>query len=531
MAHLLPVLCLAALGGDPHPSAVAAERLRDMLQRAHDERDGSRLIARKLSVEAALLPAFIVQDLAHGCASRDLARSLAYTYGGSVAPQLATVARSPGAFWPGAPVEHGWTCPAGMAWRVRATTERLVCAGPEPAVAIEWIIESDGTSTSAIAQRFEPALMPAELDFPLVPWGLSLYWDRERGHALDHSGQSHTEPWLAAPPILANPDDMFDTFDAIRVQQWLARWPSRASPGSLGRGPFPGIGDLAQARGPQTIDLNHGPMRWHDANAYTLLHHGSLQDRAEPFRPVRLIPTMQGLRAIIEWRSRPTDHVDTMASVDADAPLPRPSRMPHRIRIVGDGQDQAVITFGRFELVRRGSAIDHIAHEPPWLALREAIDARDAVTVTALVLRAQDGLGTVQARARMGIELAIQALDAAVEAGWTNELLRPMAPELIDRCLSRLLPAELTQLTLDATLASRGTLAVLAATRLSQHAQASADERTWATMALPSLWAWLHEPPDDDSPMGARRLSCDRALRPLLLGEQHALAQHDGGAP
>lgn len=531
MIMLLTVLCLSAFGGESFPASLAAERLRDMLQRAHEERDGTRLVARKLSVESALLPAFIVQDLAHGCASQDMARSMSYTYGAADAGRCAGWFWPMGASSPTATIEPGWTCPAGMVWRVRATTERLVCAGPEPAVAIDWIIESDGTSTSAIAERFEPALMPAELDFPLVPWGLALHWDRERGHALDHSGQSHTEPWLAAPPILANPDDMFDTFDAMRVQQWLSRWPPRASLGSAGRRPFPSIGDLAQAPRSQTIDLDHGPMHWHDPTAFTLVHHGSRQDHAESFRPVRLIPNIRGLRAIVEWRSTPTDHVDPMASVDADAPLPRPSRMPHRVRIVGDGQDQAVITFGRFELVRRASTIDHIAHEPPWLALRQAIDARDAVAVTALVLRAQDGLGTVQARARMGIELATQALDAAVEAGWTNELLRPMAPELIDRCLSRLLPAELTQLTLDATLASRGTLAVLAATRLSQHAQSNADERAWATMALPSLWAWLHEPPADDSPMGARRLSCDRALRPLLLGEQHALAQHDGGAP
>jgi hypothetical protein len=198
MVMLLTVLCLSPLGGESFPASLAAERLRDMLQRAHEERDGARLVARKLSVESALLPAFIVQDLAHGCASQDMASSMSYTYGAADAERCA------GWVWPlvvscpAAPIEPGWTCPAGMVWRVRATTERLVCAGPEPAVAIDWIIESDGTSTSAITERFEPALMPAELDFPLVPWGLSLHWDRERGHALDHSGQSHTESWRCA---------------------------------------------------------------------------------------------------------------------------------------------------------------------------------------------------------------------------------------------------------------------------------------------------------------------------------------------
>ena len=522
MVMLLTVLCLSALGGESFPASLAAERLRDMLQRAHEERDGARLVARKLSVESALLPAFIVQDLAHGCASQDMASSMSYTYGAADAERCA------GWVWPlvvsspAAPIEPGWTCPAGMVWRVRATTERLVCAGPEPAVAIDWIIESDGTSTSAIAERFEPALMPAELDFPLVPWGLSLHWDRERGHALDHSGQSHTESWLAAAPILANPDDMFDTFDAMRVQQWLSRWPPRASLGSLGRGPFPGIGDLAQAPGPQTIDLDHGPMHWHDPTAFTLVHHGSRQDRAESFRPVRLIPNIRGLRAIIEWAPWP---------IDPPSATDRPTRVPHRIRIVSDEREQAIITFGRFELVQRGASIDRPAPEPQWRAVRQAIEARDAVTLTALVLRAQDGLGTVRARSRMGIEQAIQALDAAVDAGWSLELLRRVAPDLLERCMTRLAPTELIWLTLDATMASRGTLAVLAATRLAQHAQASADERAWATMALPSLWAWLHEPPADDSPMGARRLACDRALRPILLGELPALTARDGGAP
>ncbi|MBU6210453.1 MAG: hypothetical protein KGR22_11140, partial [Planctomycetes bacterium] len=220
MAPLLPVLCLAALGGESNATSIAAERLRDMLQRAHEERDGARLVARKLSVESALLPAFIVQDLAHGCANQDMASSMSYTYGAADAERCASWVWPMGVAGPAAPIEPGWTCPAGMAWRVRATTERLVCAGPEPAVAIDWIIESDGTSTSAIAERFEPALMPAELDFPLLPWGLSLRWDHDRGHALDHSGQSHTERWLAAAPVLANPDDMFDTFDAVRVHQW-----------------------------------------------------------------------------------------------------------------------------------------------------------------------------------------------------------------------------------------------------------------------------------------------------------------------
>ncbi|MDI9411427.1 MAG: hypothetical protein QM519_07820 [Bacteroidia bacterium] len=518
---LLTVLCLSALGVESFPASLAAERLRDMLQRAHEERDGARLVARKLSVESALLPAFIVQDLAHGCASQDMARSMSYTYGAADAKRCA------GWFWPmgvsspTATIEPGWTCPAGMVWRVRATTERLVCAGPEPAVAIDWIIESDGTSTSAIAERFEPALMPAELDFPLVPWGLGLHWDCERGHALDRSGQSHTEPWLAAPPILANPDDMFDTFDAMRVQHWLSRWPPRDSLGSLGRGPFLGIGDLAQASGPQTIDLDHGPMHWHDPTAFKLVHHGSLQDRSELFRPARLIPNIRGLRAIIEWAPWP---------IDPSSTTERPTRAPHRIRIVSDEREQAIITFGRFELVPRGATTARAEHDPPWVALRQAIDDRDAITFMAIVLRAQDGLGTVQARARMGIEQAIQALDAAVDAGWSLELLRTVAPDLLDRCMSRLAPAELLWLTLDATMASRGTLAMLAATRLSQHAQASADERAWATMALPSLWAWLHEPPADDSPLGARRLSCDRALRPILLGELPALTAHDGGA-
>jgi len=520
---LLPsVLCLGALGGESLPASLAAERLRDMLQRAHEERDGVRLVARKLSVESALLPAFIVQDLAHGCASQDLARSMSYTY------DAADVVQCAGWFWPmgvsspTATIEPGWICPAGMAWRVRATTERLVCAGPEPAVAIDWIIESDGRSTSAIAERFEPALMPAELDFPLVPWGLSLRWDRARGYALDHSGQSHTESWLATAPILANPDDMFDTFDALRVQHWLSCWPPRASLRSLGREPFPGIGDLAQAPVPQTINLDHGPLHWHDPTAFTLVHHGSMQDRAESFRPLRLIPNIRGLRAIIEWAPWP---IDPLSTTD------RPSRVPHCIRIVSDEREQAIITFGRFELVPRGSSIDHEAPEPPWHAVRQAIEARDAVALTALVLHAQDGLGTVRARARMGIEQAMQAVDAAIEAGWSLELLRTVAPDLLERCMNRLAPAELMWLTLDATMASRGTLAVLAATRLSRHEQASADERAWATMALPSLWAWLHEPPADDSPLGARRLACDRALRPILIDALPALTGLDGVAP
>lgn len=531
MVTPLLVLWWCALGGEPHPSALAAERLRDMLQRAHEERDGARLVARKLSVEAALLPAFIVQDLAHGCASQDLAQSMSYTYGEPAVVRRSAFAWAPHPFGSRASIEPGWTCPPGMVWRVRATTERLCSAGPEPAVAIDWIIESDGASTTAIAERFEPALMPAELDFPLLPWGLTLRWDRGGGHALDFSGQSHTEPWPASAPILANPDDMFDTFDAMRVQQWVSRWRSTGS----------------QALSPirsclQSIDLDRGPLRWHDPTAYTLVHHGSLTDRAERFRPVRWIPTTPGLHAIIEWQPWPAgpppaalppavDPVDVAGPFIAPQPVDPPSRAPRRVRIVGHDRDQAIVSFGRFELVPHGAAVDQIAHEPPWLAVRQAVEARDAVTLTALVLRAQDGLGTIHARARMGIELAIQALDAAVEAGWTIELLRGVAPDLLERCLNRLRPAELTQLTLDATLASRGTLAVLAASRLSRHEHASADERIWAALALPSLWAWLHEPPADESPLGARRLACDRALRPILLGEPVAVAASAGTLP
>jgi hypothetical protein len=504
MAPLLPVLWLVASCGDPNPSDLAADRLRDMLQRAHEERDGARLVARKLSVESALLPAFIVQDLAHGCASQDVARSLSYTYGGPDDRRLGSLSGILDSFGPRAPMEPGWDCPPGMAWRVRATTERTCSAGPEPAVAIDWVIESDGRSTTAIAERFEPALMPAELDFPLLPWGLVLRWDGAGGHALDRSGQSHAESWVATAPVLANPDDMFDTFDALRVQQWLSRWRP------AGRTELALLGPCVQ-----TIELDHGPLRWHDPSAFTLTRHGSRRDRSERFRPVRLLPNVPGLRAIIEWRSCPADP---------------PSRVPSRVRLISNEGEQAIITFGRFELVPQGSTVDHPIPEPPWSAVRQALAARDHITLTALVLHAQDGLGMVQARARMGIELAIQALDAAIEEGWTLEHLRRMAPELLDRCLSRLTPPELTRLTLDATVASRGTLAVLAATRLLQHGAASAEERAWATMALPSLWAWLHEPPADDSPLAARRLACDRALRPIMLGEPSGLALGSGGS-
>jgi len=535
-ASLLPLQSTAgeparAVAGATHPSALAAVRLRDMLQQAHDNRDGTRLLARKLSVEAALLPAFIVQDLAHGCASQDLARSMAHTYGPPDAAWQAGTAWSAVPFRHAPPIEPGWACPSGMAWRVRATTERLCCAGPEPAVAIDWVIESDGLLTTATAERFEPALMPAELDFPLLPWGLSLQWDRTSGQALDHSGRSHSETWPASAPILANPDDMFDTFDAIRVQQWLSR---RASPASrTQRCPEPPAHADNLARRPCTlpINLDRGPLRWHDPTAYTLTQHGSLHERVESFRPVRLIPNIPRLRAIIEWRSWPTDDVDGAASCQANGPIERPCRAPSRIRIVSDGREQAIITFGRFELVQRGAPIERSTHEPPWIAVRQAIEARDAVTLIALVLGSQDGLGTMQARARMGLELAIQALDAAIEAGWTTDALRQVAPELVERCLDRLSPGELMWLTLDATVASRGTIAVLAATRLSRHDQAGTDERAWASMALPSLWAWLHEPPLDESPLGARRQMCDRALRPILLGDPDATIIGKGSSP
>lgn len=534
MVTPLILLWLSAHGGEPHPSALAAARLRDMLQRSHEERDGARLVARKLSVESALLPAFIVQDLAHGCASQDLAQSLAYTYSGTDAALHAAGAWPSTHPWSQAPHELGWACPPGMAWRVRATTERLCAAGPEPAVAIDWLIESDGETTTAIAERFEPALMPAELDFPLLPWGLTVQWDRAGGQVFDHTGRSHAESWVATAPILANPDDMFDAFDAIRVQQWLSPWrPARSRTRALGG---PAV---------HTIDLDRGPLCWHDPTSYTLTHHGALQDGHELFRPVRSIPAIPGLRAEIEWAPWPEVHATGGASASAhDLPSialkdpiavsganDPPARVPCRVRIVGEDREQAIITFGRFSLVHRGEAVNPMAPEPPWLAVRQAIEARDATTLTALVLRAQDGLGSVRARARMGLELAIQALDAAIEAGWTVESLRTVAPDLLERCMSRLTTAELAQLTLDCTLASRGTLAVLAASRLAEHSGAGAEERAWASLALPSLWAWLHEPPSDDSPLGARRLICDRALRPILLGDQRSLTTNAEGPP
>lgn len=506
----------------PHPSTLAADHLRLMLQGAHDARDGARLMARKLSVESALLPAFIVQELAHGCAANDLAASLAFTYRGPL-PSAERSARSGPTM-----VEPGWGCPPGMAWRVRATTERLCSAGPEPAVAIDWLIETDGLATTAIAERFEPAIMPAELDFPLLPWNLELRWDQWIGRAIDHSGRSHAERWVDAQPILANPDDMVDTFDAIRVHQWLARlghglepsWqPSGATPNAWWAPDCPGPVQRSMCRSPQpsfthVISLDRGPCRWHDPNAYTLTNHGPSSDRAERFRPVRLIPSIAGLRAIIEWRCWTPD----AAGLDDQHAANRPTRMPSRIVLIDRERTHAIITFGRFALVRRGE-LERTPADPPWIAVRDALEHRDATTLAGLVLRSQDGLGTVQARARMGVELALQAFDAAVDAGWTMNLLRSIAPELLDRCLDRLTPTELVSLTLDATAASRGSVAILCATRLAVHPAATADERAWASLALPSLWAWLQNPPADDSPMGARRLACDRALRPILLGE------------
>jgi NitT/TauT family transport system permease protein len=78
--------------------------------------------------------------------------------------------------------------------------------------------------------------------------------------------------------VLANPDDMFDTFDALRVQQWLSRWRP------AGRTELALLGPCVQ-----TIKLDHGPLRWHDPSAFTLTRHGSRRDRSERFRPVRLL--------------------------------------------------------------------------------------------------------------------------------------------------------------------------------------------------------------------------------------------------
>jgi hypothetical protein len=502
------------------PSSLAAERLRDMLNRAHHDRDAARLVARKLSVESALLPAFIVQDLAHGCASRDLAASLAYGFGAA-----ASVGDGSGRA-PGAPptlgthaVEPGWTCPPGMAWRVRATTERLCSAGPEPAVAIDWIIESDGMATWAFAAAFEPSLMPAELDFPLLPWGLELRWDATAGHAIDQSGRSHSERWLHDAPILANPDDMVDAFDAIRVHQWLApRMVSMPDPIAAGATPA----WSGQPRAVESIHLDRGPLAWHDPTAFTLVRHAPDGDRQESFRPCRLIPNVHGLRAVMEWRA--------WAPSDASPPIGSPSRAPRRIVLMGDGVEQAIITFGSFELVQRGLHA-RVEVDPPWSGVRELLDRHDAPGLHHLVLSAQDGLGLVSSRHRMGIELALQALDAAVEAGWSLGDLRTMAADVLHRCLDRMRPAELVQLVLDAVRANRGVLALLAAEQLSMHRLAGADERAWASMAMPSLWAWLHDPPADDSPMAHRRLVADRALRPILIGERDGVLASTGGRP
>ena len=106
-----------------------------------------------------------------------------------------------------------------------------------------------------------------------------------------------------------------------------------------------------------------------------------------------------------------------------------------------------------------------------------------------------------------------------------------MAADVLHRCLDRMRPAELVQLVLDAVRANRGVLALLAAERLSMHRLAGADERAWASMAMPSLWAWLHDPPADDSPMAHRRLVADRALRPILIGERDGVLASTGGRP
>ncbi len=490
------------------------ERLEQLLQAQHQSRRGGRLVQRKLSVDLSLLPGFILQDLAHGRARSSVGAALGYSYGASAPLPTPSADESVCA-------DDGWRCEPGETWRVMAVTERTQHVGADAAVAIDWLVQANAESVHMYAQRFEPALMPSELDAPLLPWALHLHWDMTGARAIDRTGAEHAEVWGSIAPVLRNPEDLYDHFDSMRVQAWMLREHGLLPRSGRAAVTLPPV----NARDDRTERVFTDTLwPWEDPNAFTIAERVAGQTRTRAFRPVRTIPSPSALTLRVQWRT-PDSDLDQLLIAPPPDDIPgaagaarrAPQWLPSTVQVWSAGVLQGAISFGGFERVRSNEPWS-APESPPWDRSREFLNTHDHVGLLAHTIACQDRLAPLSRRWRIALDQALQAVDACVESQWTIDELRSIAVDGVGRAVSQLRPDELVDLTYDAVRAGRYAVAMHALDTLRTHPDALAEHRTLSELAIPSLWHWMSEPPLDPSPLSDRRWASDRALRRVLIG-------------
>jgi hypothetical protein len=202
-----------------------AQRLRDQLDALEGAQDYAPLLARKTTLECALLPMHLLRDaalLVHApeVQAPDLFHALRVEYRDG-------------------PVRARWSDAAGAAlvrralaaWAPQAQEARVVSArvrtasqawveGDAPPL-LQWTLcarwEASGPRIHARCWWHEPATIRDAIDFPLSPEGFDLWWNPDGARILDDRGAEHAEAWGAAAPVFANPPELFALLDGLRA--------------------------------------------------------------------------------------------------------------------------------------------------------------------------------------------------------------------------------------------------------------------------------------------------------------------------
>jgi len=229
------------------------DRLSEGISTHEASRPRTRLLERRLTVETFLIAGLAPQQLVFGDAP-DVAAPWRFAFDGTgrrLAPDSATTAD-----WsPLGRDERAAAAIDGISGRFLISFLRPVGGDDPVTISGRFLARPDRVMLAAT--WCEPCLAPDSVDFPIAPEGFLLEWDdswrtiRVRVPMPGH----HAERTLAiedVPPLLDQPDDLFDLFDGLRPLPWLLGDPVRTPEESPERG---ATTDIATP-GPEHLDAH-----------------------------------------------------------------------------------------------------------------------------------------------------------------------------------------------------------------------------------------------------------------------------------
>lgn len=238
--------------------AVVAQLDRMALGIADHEagRPRGRLLARRFTIETFLMAGLSPQQLAFG-ATPDVAPLWRHAFDGSPAGLIASN-ESARRWIPARGQGTGSAAREAITGRFVFSSHRTI-GGDDPVV-IGGLVLARADRVTLAATWCEPCLAPDAVDFPIMPEGFLLEWDRHtrRVEVLWPKRDRHAEiaPGLDdAPPRLDQPGDLYDLFDGLRPLPWTVA-PARETPASSG------AAIETSPSGTPPVETGHAPPIW-----------------------------------------------------------------------------------------------------------------------------------------------------------------------------------------------------------------------------------------------------------------------------